>query len=208
MTTVRTLVPLPGPPEIHPAAWGEAEGRGRGALAVVARPARPEAVGRLARAGASPLGRIELEYGTRPGPAVLAEITRWATIGVQGIFFDRAPADPYQIAPVAQAVRAARRAGLSTIVLNPGTPVDPIYRELDAVICSFEGSWIAYLAHAGEQFTPGDGHLVLDVPPEELQLARAMVVARGSGLFLVTGRSTVFTPATGAQRRPEKVHSG
>lgn len=210
MTTLRTLVPLLDTPDRDPASWADAEARGRGALAVVPASADPAAVGRLAAAGASPLGRVSLGYATRPLPEVFAEIQRWAALPVQGIFFDHAPAGPYQVGPVVQAARVARRAGLTTIVLNAGVAVDPIYRGLGAVICTFEDTWIEYLKRAGERFTPGDGHLVLDVPAEELPFARAMVLARGANLFLVTQRTGAFDSSAidTSAVHPSYVHNG
>ena len=50
----------------------------------------------------------------------------------------------------------ARRAGLSTVVLNPGVPTDPLYRELGVAICTFEGSWPEYRRWSGEGAQPGD----------------------------------------------------
>jgi hypothetical protein len=189
---MRTLVPLLDSPDRDPGPWAEAAARGAGAVAVMPTPADPAAVGRLAAAGASPLGRVSLGYATRPLPDVFAEITEWSGLPVQGIFFDHAPAGPYQVGPVVQSVRAARRAGLTTIVLNAGIAVDPIYRGLGATICTFEDTWIEYLKRAGEPFAPGDGHLVLEVPEEELAVARAMVLARGANLSLVTQRTGAF----------------
>jgi hypothetical protein len=189
VTAVRTLIPLN-----HPAAWAEAAARGPGAVAVVPRvdPLTHAGVRRLALAGGRPLGRVGLEFATRAPTEVLDEIARWAALAVQGIFFDQCPSGPYQVGPVVQAVRAARRAGLGTVVLNPGVPVDPIYRNLDATLCTFEGTWLEYLRRSGQLFVPGDGHLVLDVPAEEQPYARAMTLARGAGLFLVTERTELF----------------
>ncbi len=96
-----------------------------------------------------------------------------------------------------RAVRAARRAGLNVVVLNPGVPVDPVYRRLDATICTFEGTWAEYLAGHGrpggagglaDGCRPGDGHLVYAVPTADLAAARALLAARRAGLVLVTDR--------------------
>ena len=54
-----------------------------------------------------------------------ATIKRWADTPALGVFFDHAPSGPYQIGPVAHAVRTARRLIGEMIVLNPGTDVDP-----------------------------------------------------------------------------------
>ena len=48
------------------------------------------------------------------------------------------------------------------IVLNPGAPVDPIYRRLGAAICTFEGTWLSTSDGSDERAEPGDGHLIYD----------------------------------------------
>ena len=50
-----------------------------------------------------------------------------------------------------------RRAGLARLVLNPGVPVDPMYRALDAAICTFDGPWFEYRDWSGEDAMAGDG---------------------------------------------------
>jgi hypothetical protein len=172
-------------------------------VAVISTPDGPNAsladgVRRLVHAGTDPLGRISLAFATRPLPDLLDEIKRWAALPIRGFFFDHAPSGPYQIGPVAQAVRTARRLGCPTIVLNAGTLVDPIYRSLPATICTFEGSWRQYLSRPPSG--TGDGHLVVDVPVGELPTARALVLARNASLFLVTDRAAIFARA-GAQVR-------
>jgi hypothetical protein len=70
------------------------------------------------------------------------------------------------------------------IVLNPGVPVDPVYRRLDATICTFEGSWAQYRRWDGG--IAGDGHLVYDVPAIQRDAAWALGVARRAGLVLLS----------------------
>jgi hypothetical protein len=111
---------------------------------------------------------------------------------VAGIFLDHAPAGPFQLGPVVHAVRAARRAGLRTVVLNPGVAVDPVYRRVEATICTFDGSWREYVALPAGRCQPGDGHLVYGVP--DLAAARELALARGAGLLLATQQAT---PALG-----------
>jgi hypothetical protein len=87
---------------------------------------------------------------------------------------------------VALAVRVARRAGLSTVVLNPGVPTDPLYRDLGVPICTFEGSWVEYRRWSGDGARPGDGHLVHSVPVDALATAWALLRERRAGWGLVT----------------------
>jgi len=192
----RYLAPLPTPPVVDPGAWVLAAARGRGAVPVV------DAVGevddlragltRLIVARCRPLARVSLGYGTRTVIDILDEIAWWAALPVCGFFFDHAPTSPYQVGPVARAIRVARRAGLGDFVLNPGIAVDSLYRELPATICTFEGTWTQYRGRAADSFVAGDGHLVLDVPHADLPLARAMTLARGAGLFLATDAASLF----------------
>jgi Spherulation-specific family 4 len=205
----RSLAPLPTPPVVDPVAWALAAAGGRRLVPVV------DAVGdlddlragltRLIVARSRPLARISLGYGTRTLIDIRDEIAWWAALPVCGFFFDHAPTSPYQVGPLAQAIRVARRARLGDFVLNPGIPVDPIYRDLPATICTFEGTWTQYRGRPADSFVPGDGHLVLDVPESDLSLARSMALARGAGLFLATGATSLFTDPVVLVTDPDEV---
>jgi hypothetical protein len=200
------LYPLSAHPQEHPESWAEAAARGPGTIAVVnidnapvgAPSAGPNgdiagAIRSLAAAGVRPVGHVSLGYATRPIVDILGEIAKWSMLPVAGLFFDHAPAGPYQIGPVVASVRAARRAGLGLVVLNPGVPVDSVYRRLEATICTFEGSWAEYRDWSAAETAPGDGHLVFGVPRGEWGAARALIIARGAGLMLVTDRTTPYS---------------
>lgn len=199
-------MPLPDPLE-DPAAWSRAAALGQAAVVIVARPANGLRNGleRLLSCGVTPIGLVRLDYATRPPAALVRDVAGWADLPVRGIFFDRAPASPYLVGPVVRAVRAAREAGLGTVVLNPGVPVDSIYRRLDATICTFEGPWQEYLTRPSDSFVSGDGHLVFDVPTGELPGARALVVARHAGLALATDRTRLWS---GLEMRPQFAAAG
>ncbi len=152
-----------------------------------------QGVERLVASGVHALGHVSLGYATRPPGDVITEINGWAVVPVVGVFLDHAPAGPYQIGPVAHAVRAARRAGLREVVLNPGVTVDPLYRLLDATICTFEGSWTDYQAWSAEDAAAGDGHLVFGVPPHESGVARTLAATRRAGLLLITDRPSAYS---------------
>ncbi len=192
------LLRLDQHPLAAPQIWDTlaAHGRDRGDLAVVVNiaggpgtgrdPYYTAATGKLRAAGITLLGYVDLEFATRPAAAILADVGRWAGYPVHGVFLDRAPASPFAIGPVAVAVQAAQRAGLTDAVLNPGVPPDPTYRDLGAAICVFEGTWEQYRGWDGAGAEPGDGHLVYGVPPGELAEARALHRARGAGFGIVT----------------------
>lgn len=216
----RALFWLAASPDDDPIPWAEATtGDGAPGLAVINPPveagtgsAVPWAsmtsdIERLAAAGVEPLGHVSIGYGTRPLVDLLGEITRWAVYAVVGIFLDHAPAGPFQVGPVALAARMVRRAGLARLVLNPGVPVDPMYRALDVTICTFDGPWSEYRAWSGEDTMPGDGHLVYGVPQAERADAWALIAARGAGLGLVTDRSGFHSTAA-AIPRPAGAGSG
>jgi hypothetical protein len=189
------LVPLYVHPAQDPHAWDPAALAG--ATIVVNVHAGPgdavdpdyhEVTARLAVAEIPMLGYVDLGCSTRPTPDVLADVRRWSAYPVAGVFLDRAPTTPFSIGPVALAVRTAHRAGLFVTVLNPGAPPDPLYRELEVPICSFEGSWTQYRTWAGTGALPGDGHLVHGVPAAELETARRLMGLRGAGFGAATDR--------------------
>ncbi len=141
---------------------------------------------RLASAGVRALGHVSLGYGTRPLPDVRSAISAWARLPVAGVFLDHAPAGPFHLGPVVQAVRAARRDGLHTVVLNPGVPADPAYRRLAVVICTFDGPWDAYVDLSLDGVEPGDGHIVFGVPAEREKQALDLAAARSAELVLIS----------------------
>ena len=143
------------------------------------RPGRPRAAHRV-------LGRVDLDWGSRSLADVLADVDEWRVDGVGGLFLDRAPAGSGGVGPVALTVRLAARRGLHLVVLNPGVPADPGYRDLGVRICSFEGPWEAYQGWSGDGARAGDGHLVHGVPTTLLTAARRLMGRRGAGFGLAT----------------------
>lgn len=144
------------------------------------------AMTRLAAGGVRLLGHVRMAGGARPVADVVADIDRWAGYPVSGVFLDRCPSTPFAIGPVAIAVRAAHRADLPDVVLNPGVPPDPIYRDLAVTLCAFDGSWREYRRWSGSGSRPGDGHIVHAVPPWEFADAMTMMTERGAGFGLIT----------------------
>ena len=149
-------------------------------------PAYTTAITRLEAAGVRLLGYVDLAYATRPVEEIIADVYRWAGYPVGGVFLDRTPVSPFAIGPVAIATHAAKRAELPDVMLNPGLPPDPTYRELGVRVCAFDGSWREYRRWSGAGARPGDGHLVHAVPPWDLDEAARLQVERGAGFGLVT----------------------
>ncbi|WP_162907645.1 spherulation-specific family 4 protein [Allorhizocola rhizosphaerae] len=189
------LLSLHQHPLIHPEAWATIESVGVGATVLLnidtgpgsgMDPTWATATQRLMRAGVDMLGYVDLAYGARAIEQVRAELGRWAGYPIKGIFFDQAPTSPYSIGPVAVAVRAARRIGFDTLLVNPGRPADSIYRGLGAVLCTYEGTWDEYRGGELEGVRHGDAHLVYSVPPGQIRAAHELMRGRGARFGLAT----------------------
>ncbi|WP_344130329.1 spherulation-specific family 4 protein [Luedemannella flava] len=188
------LLPLCTHPDNDPATWSAARltAPAMGAVVAVrlplaeATPSLGPAVTGLVRAGCAVLGYVSLAFATRPVAELTDEIATWSRLGATGIFLDHAPAGRSHVGTLRLAHRAALRAGLRRVVFNTAGPADPLCRDLDAVICSFEGSWAEYREWDGYGSLPGDGHLVYGVPALERAKAVTLMRRRGAGLGLVT----------------------
>jgi hypothetical protein len=156
-----------------------------------------ESPGEPRSAGTQVLGRVDLDWGGRSLADVLADVDSWREDGVEGLFLDRAPAGATGVGPVALTVRLAARRGLHRIVLNPGVPTHPLYRELGVRICTFDGPWSVYQGWDGDGARPGDGHLVYGVPTTMLTAARRLMGRRGAGFGLATNAAP-YVSATAA----------
>lgn len=178
------LLPLYAEPMVDAVAW--LAGR---LTVVVGDPGLSDAAERLTKAGLAVLGRVDAGFAAGPVADLLDEVESWAGCPVSGVYLDRVPTSPFCLGPVALAVRVARRAGLSTVVLNPGVPTDPLYRELAVPICTFEGPWGEYRRWSGDGSRDGDGHLVHSVPAGSLPAAWALLRERRAGWGLVTDRA-------------------
>jgi hypothetical protein len=135
------------------------------------------------------LGRVDLAWGGRSLADLLADVDDWRADGAEGLFLDRAPCGESEVGPVALIVRLAARRALHRVVLNPGVPAHPLYRDLGVRICAFDGPWSAYQSWDGYGARPGDGHLVHGVPAPLLTAARRLMGRRGAGFGLATDAS-------------------
>lgn len=194
------LLSLHQHPLAHPGAWSTIEAMGAGATVLLNIDAGPgsgldptwtAASQRLARAGAGILGYVDLAFGARADRDIRSELGRWAGYPIKGIFFDQAPTSPYSIGPVAMAVRAARRLGFGTLLVNPGRPTDSTYRGLGAVLCTFEGTWEEYQRGTQDGVRPGDAHLVYEVPDERIAAAHELMRGRGARFGLAISEASL-----------------
>jgi hypothetical protein len=151
----------------------------------------------LTGAGVSVLGYASLGFGARPPAGLSPRFAALAALGATGIFIDHVPAGPFHLGAVRLAYRLARCAGLGDVVLNPGRPVDPLCRRLEATICTFHGSWEEYRRWDCTGADPGDGHLVYGVPPESRREAHDLMRTRGAGLALICDRAWPQPSAAG-----------
>jgi hypothetical protein len=197
---MKILLPLYVHPLADPAAWAAAASSDRDVTVVMKvqdghgrppgsdrDPVYAATTDNLFAARVPMLGHVDLAYATRAVADIVDDVARWADYGVGGIFFDRAPTSPFSSGPVALAVRVARRAGVGgRVVINPGLPTDPVYRDLGAQIVVYEGTWDDYRRWNGHGSRPGDGHLVYGVPTGQLSAAEKMLDERGVGFGLAT----------------------
>ncbi|MCX5386952.1 spherulation-specific family 4 protein [Streptomyces sp. NBC_00083] len=149
----------------------------------------------LRAAGVRVLGYVDLDYGARPADAVVRDIERHrAWYGADGFFLDRAPADRTGLPFVRRVARAARRAGGTSLVLNPGVHPAPEYLKVADLIVTFEGHWSTYVSTftrpgwADRQPPERLCHLVYGVPDAFLALALRTTGERGAGVCCVVGR--------------------
>lgn len=118
-------------------------------------------------------GYVDSGYGRRPVDDVVAEATAYAHFyGLDAVFVDQVTSGSGYLPFYRRLVAALRECGVEEVILNPGVPPDPGYREFADVVVEFEGGPQAY-----RRFTrcaPGSGrgrarrwHLVHGVPPAE-----------------------------------------
>ena len=192
---MKPVVPLYIHPLADPAAWRSAAACGPPLNVVVnvhngpgsaPDPSYAEATRALAEAGVGMLGYVYLSYGTRPLADVLDDVARWSAYPVTGAFLDCAPADAYAAGQIRLVVRACRRAGMRTVLLNPGMPADPVYHGMADGVGTFEGPWTRYRNWMPGPDWPGACHLVYGVPPDDVDDALLLVRVRGAGWGCVT----------------------
>ncbi|MFJ6632933.1 spherulation-specific family 4 protein [Streptomyces sp. NPDC091376] len=200
------LVPLYVHPARDPDAWRLLAAAGDRVYGVVLNaadgpgtapdPAFVSAARALRAAGTRVLGYVDLDYGVRPGSAVIRDLDRhreW--YDTDGCFFDQVPADRSALPGCRRLVRAARQRGAGTVVLNHGVHPAPGYARLADVLVTFEGPWTVYLSsftrprwtarHPAERFC----HLVYEVPPALAAIAARAAEERGAAVSCAVAES-------------------
>ncbi|OII61675.1 hypothetical protein BJP40_04395 [Streptomyces sp. CC53] len=193
------LVPLYVHPAQDPDAWRRLATAAERPYGVVINPANgpgtaPDAAfaaaaDALRATGTRLLGYADTDYGVRDAADVLADLRRhqdW--YGVDGCFLDRTTARREGLAPCRRLVRSLRRAGASTVVLNPGMHPHPGYAAAADLIVTFEGPWSTYVSGFSRpawtaRLPPGRVcHLVYDVPRPLVPLAVRTSRERGAAV--------------------------
>jgi hypothetical protein len=220
---VSLLVPLYVHPAEDPGAWHRLITAAARTYAVVLNPADgpgggPDpafaaAADALRAAGGLVLGYVDTDYGVREPAEVIEDVRRhqeW--YAADGCFLDRVTATPEGLPACRKLVRAVRRSGTGTVVLNPGVHPASGYVRLADLTVTFEGPWSTYVsaftrpAWATRQPPGRLCHLVYGVPEALVPLAVRTAHDRGAAVCgPVTGEPpnpwARLTPAlTGAER--------
>jgi hypothetical protein len=203
---VSLLIPLYVHPAEDPDAWRRLTGAAHRAYGVVLNPAsgpgpRPDpaftaAAGALRAAGVRLLGYVDTGYGARDREAAADEMRRYREwYAADGCFLDRVTTHPEGVPDCRRLVRAVRRCGADTVVLNPGTHPAPGYVRLADLTVTFEGPWSVYVsefsrpAWTARQPPERLCHLVYEVPEALVPLAVRTAGERGAAVCgPVTGR--------------------
>lgn len=147
---------------------------------------------RLRSAGVQVAGYIDTNYGQRPPAEILDDFQRYvAWYGVSGVFFDRVPTGPDDVAHYARLSREAREMGARVVAFNHGAYPIEAYAEHGDLLGTFEGPWDTYVgatvprwprSRPSAQFF----HLIYSVPHPCFSDAFLLVARRRTGCVYVT----------------------
>ncbi|MFF3503848.1 spherulation-specific family 4 protein [Streptomyces sp. NPDC003247] len=217
------LVPLYVHPADDPGAWHRLITAAPDTYGVVLNPAngpgeRPDpaftaAAAALRAAGGRLLGYVDTDYGVRGRAEVSEDVRRhreW--YAADGCFLDRVTATAEGLPACRRLVRAVRRLGAGTVVLNPGVHPAPGYARLADLTVTFEGPWSTYVSAFSRpawtaRHPPGRlCHLVYGVPRALVPLAVRTAHERGAAVCgPVTGHLpnpwATLTPALNGTER-------
>lgn len=193
------LIPLYVHPAEDPGAWHRLIRSAADTYGVVLNPAngpgeRPDpafaaAASALRAAGARLLGYVDTDYGIRDDAEIADEVRRhreW--YAADGCFLDRVTATADGLSACRRLVRALRRQGAGTVVLNPGVHPAVGYARLADLTVTFEGHWSTYVsafsrpAWTARQAPERLCHLVYGVPEALVPLAVRTAHERGAAV--------------------------
>lgn len=190
---MRLLVPYYEHPTARPAEWEAIAASAPLLYGVVLNPAdgpgdAPDpafaaVAARLRDGGVRVLGYADTDYGRRPHADVVRDLLRhrdW--YGTDGAFLDQTATVPELLAHYQRLAVAARAAGATTLVLNPGVPPHPSYTELADLLVTFEGPWDTYRDLAPVlPVADRHCHLVYAAPPDVRPTAPVGCAVPGDG---------------------------
>ncbi|MGW5481062.1 spherulation-specific family 4 protein [Streptomyces sp. NPDC004008] len=193
------LVPLYVHPAEDPGAWHRLITAAARTYAIVLNPANGPGAApdraftsvaeALRAAGARLLGYVDTDYGRRDRAEIAEDLRRhrrW--YAADGCFLDRVTATPGGLPACRRLVRAVRRLGATTVVLNPGVHPAPGYARLADLTVTFEGHWSTYVsAFSRPRWTTRQPperfcHLVYGVPEALVPLAVRTAHERGAAV--------------------------
>jgi hypothetical protein len=155
-------------------------------------PYYPEALAMLRGHGVGLIGYVDVDYGRRDPSLVADDVRAWLDLyGVDGVMYDQVASGLDGLGHNRLLADIARRAGMRTVVANPG--VEPCAGLLDLfdVTCVFEDDAAAHarVASPGPAVAPERRwHLVHGVPVGELDAVAVRAEELGAGLAFVTDR--------------------
>lgn len=139
---------------------------------------------RAAAPGLVLLGYIDVDYGRRPRPDVLADAAAWRRrYRVDSVMLDRFPSGRppgTSAGPAIATVAGLRAAGVRLVAGNPGVEPVPAVAEALDVACEFEGPGHEYVER-GRSLGGGPDrwHLVHSCTPAQLDEAAEIAAATG-----------------------------
>jgi hypothetical protein len=203
----RLVVPAYFHPAVRPREWASLTEHARHIRVIVHNPgsgpgeALDESfivpLGQLRAAGVQVIGYVDTNYGLRPPAEVLADFERhlgW--YGVSGVFFDRVPTGPDDVAHYARLSREARQTGADTVAFNHGAYPVEAYAEHGDLLGTFEGTWDTYVGATVPRWSRSRPaaqffHLIYQVPHPCFSDAFLLVARRRTGCVYVTDRGGV-----------------
>ncbi|MEV0224280.1 spherulation-specific family 4 protein [Streptomyces sp. NPDC050704] len=149
------LVPYYEHPSVRPAEWDAIIAAAPRLYGVVLNPASgpgdhpdpafAEVAERLRAAGVRVFGYADTDYGRRPRPDVVRDLTRYRDwYGTDGAFLDQTASGLGDFGYYQRLTTAAWTTGCTTLTLNHGTPPHPAYARLADTLVTFEGTWDTY----------------------------------------------------------------
>ncbi|GAB2556738.1 spherulation-specific family 4 protein [Kribbella endophytica] len=149
----------------------------------------PQALAMLRAHGIRLLGYVDVDYGRRSPALVAADVESWkALYDVDEIMYDQVASGVEALGQNRILALLARRAGVRTLVANPGVEPCPELLDLFDITCVFEDDAAAHAWIEPPVTTARRWHLVHGVPVEELEHVAERAGDLGAELVFVTDR--------------------